>query len=80
MQGGPRCCASRAPFDWGTQVAIKAVFLDIDGSSFADLLDRTEEAVAQVIEDMLAGRVEARPSSPKACVWCPAMNCERRQS
>ena len=48
--------------------------------SFADLLDRTEEAVAQVIEDMLAGRVEARPSSPKACVWCPAMNCERRQS
>ena len=48
--------------------------------SFADLLDRTEEAVAQVIEDMLAGRVEARPSSPKACAWCPAMNCERRQS
>lgn len=48
--------------------------------SFIDLLDRTEEAVAKVIESMLAGNIEAAPSSPKACAWCPAMNCERRQS
>ena len=48
--------------------------------TFDELLDRTEEAIAAVIERMLAGEVDARPSSPKACAWCPALSCERRQS
>lgn len=48
--------------------------------TFDELLDRTEEAVAAVIERMLAGEVDARPSSPKACAWCPVLSCERRQS
>ena len=57
------------------------VTLPVPGArTFDELLDRTEEAVAAVIESMLAGNIEARPSSPKACAWCPAMNCERRQS
>ena len=39
-----------------------------------------ENRAAPLIERMLAGEVDARPSSPKACAWCPVLNCERRQS
>ncbi len=47
--------------------------------SFDELLDRTEEALAAVIERMRAGEVEARPATPHACDWCPVTGCERRQ-
>ncbi len=47
--------------------------------TFDELLDRTEEALAGVIESMRAGEVEARPATPHACDWCPVTGCERRQ-
>ena len=60
---------------------LERVCVPVPGArTFDDLLDRTEEAVAAVIGRMLAGEVDARPSSPKACAWCPVLSCERRQS
>ena len=60
---------------------LERVCVPVPGArTFDDLLDRTEEAVAAVIGHMLAGEVDARPSSPKACAWCPVLSCERRQS
>lgn len=60
---------------------LERVCVPVPGArTFDELLDRTEEAVAAVIERMLAGEVDARPSSPKACAWCPVLSCERRQS
>ena len=60
---------------------IERVCVPVPGArTFDELLDRTEEAISGVIERMLAGEVDARPSSPKACAWCPELNCERRQS
>lgn len=60
---------------------IERVCVPVPGArTFDELLDRTEEAISGVIERMLAGEVDARPSSPKACAWCPVLNCERRQS
>ncbi len=47
--------------------------------SFDELLDRTEEALASVIDHMRAGDIEARPATPHACDWCPVTGCERRQ-
>ena len=43
-----------------------------------DLLDRTEELVAQQVAQMLAGNVEARPRDKRSCDFCPVMQCERR--
>lgn len=60
---------------------LERVCVPVPGArTFDELLDRTEEAISGVIERMLAGEVDARPSSPKACAWCPVLNCERRQS
>ncbi len=47
--------------------------------SFSDLLDATEERVAEAIERMLAGEVEPCPSSEHVCTWCPVMSCSKRQ-
>jgi len=43
-----------------------------------DLLDRTEELVAEQVAQMLAGNVEARPRDNRSCDFCPVMQCERR--
>lgn len=50
-----------------------------DGSlGMYELLDRTEELVAQEVARMLAGEVEARPRDKESCRFCPVMHCERR--
>ena len=51
-----------------------------DGESFADLLDRTEEAIACGVERMLSGDVRPDPSSPHACTWCPVLSCAERRA
>ena len=43
-----------------------------------DLLDRTEELIAEQVQQMLAGNVEARPRDRRSCDFCPVMQCERR--
>lgn len=48
--------------------------------SFDDLLDRTEERIAEAIGRMRAGEIDARPIAPDACAWCPVLDCERRLS
>lgn len=50
------------------------------GSGMDALLDRTEELVAQQVEQMLAGNVEARPRDKGSCDFCPVMQCERRMA
>ncbi len=47
-------------------------------SGMEDLLDRTEELVAEQVERMLAGNVEARPRDWHSCDFCPVAQCERR--
>ncbi|MBP3893031.1 MAG: PD-(D/E)XK nuclease family protein [Atopobiaceae bacterium] len=50
------------------------------GSGMDSLLDRTEELVAEKVEQMLAGNVEARPRDKGSCDFCPVMQCERRMA
>lgn len=50
-----------------------------DGSAgLTHLLDQTEELIAEQVEQMMAGNVEARPRDPSSCSFCPVMQCERR--
>lgn len=58
----------------------KCEFAPRDGESFADLLDRTEEAIAHGVERMLSGDVRPDPSSPHACIWCPVLSCAERRA
>ena len=63
-----------------TEKQLERISLPVPGArNFDELLDRTEEALAAVIERMSAGEIDARPRSPKACEWCPVLSCERRQ-
>ncbi len=48
------------------------------GLAFADVLDQTEEAVAQGIDRMLAGDVRPRPQGAYACKYCPVLSCPER--
>ena len=45
-----------------------------------DLLDRTEELIAEQVQQMLAGNVEARPRDQHSCDYCPVMQCEKRMA
>ena len=70
---------------WGTGVLSERraarVTVPVPGArSFDDLLDRTEERIAQAIERMRAGEIDARPIAADACAWCPVLDCERRMS
>ena len=49
-------------------------------SGMSDLLDRTEELVAEQVREMLAGNVEARPRDAHSCDFCPVMQCEKRMA
>lgn len=48
------------------------------GLSFEDVLNKTEEEVAQGIERMLAGDVRPRPQGVHACAYCPVLSCPER--
>ena len=43
-----------------------------------DLLDHTEELIAEQVQQMLAGNVEARPRDRHSCDYCPVTQCEKR--
>lgn len=52
-----------------------------DGSSGMDaLLDHTEELIAEQVQQMLAGNVEARPRDRRSCDFCPVARCEKRMA
>jgi hypothetical protein len=66
-----RLSSRRAP-----QVSVPAA---PDGTpGMGQLLDRTEELVAEQVSRMLAGQVEARPRDRHSCDFCPVTQCERR--
>ena len=48
------------------------------GNGMDDILDRTEELVAEQVRQMMTGNIEARPRDKKSCDFCPVMQCERR--
>ena len=57
------------------------VTLPVKGArDFDELLDRTEERIAEAVARMRAGVVDADPIAPDACAWCPVLDCERRRS
>lgn len=41
-------------------------------------LDATEQAIAQKVERLREGHIEAEPIDAAACSFCPVANCERR--
>lgn len=43
-----------------------------------DLLDHTEELIAEQVQQMLAGNVKARPRDMHSCDFCPVTQCEKR--
>lgn len=47
-------------------------------SGMEALLDASEEAIAQKMERLLSGDIEAAPLDAEACRFCPVLNCERR--
>ena len=54
-----------------------------DGFTFADLafdamLDATEQVAGRAIAGMCAGDVSCKPSTDKACTWCPVLSCPKR--
>ena len=49
------------------------------GDEFSSLLDATEERIAVSLDRLMEGRIEARPSSPKACAYCPEISCPKRK-
>jgi hypothetical protein len=49
-------------------------------AGFDDLLDRSEDAIAEAVSRMLQGHVEADPIDRHACDWCPVTHCERRMA
>ena len=50
-----------------------------EGSRGMDaLLDATEERIAEQVENMVAGRIEANPRDATSCAFCPVMKCEKR--
>ena len=49
------------------------------GDEFSSLLDATEERIAVSLDRLMEGRIEARPSSPKACAYCPEISCSKRK-
>lgn len=70
---------------WGAQGLrerdLERVTLPVPGArDFNELLDRTEEHIARALQRMREGDIEARPIAKDACAWCPALNCNRRQS
>ena len=51
---------------------------DYAGLSFSDMLDATEQLVAQACSSMAAGYVEPAPSSSDSCKYCPVISCPKR--
>lgn len=49
------------------------------GDEFSSLLDATEERIAAALDRLMEGRIEARPSSSKACSYCPEISCPKRK-
>lgn len=50
------------------------------GHTFAQLLDETEQRVAQAMEGLIAGKVAPDPLGPSACAWCPVAACLKRRA
>lgn len=42
------------------------------------LLDRCEELIAEKIQELMAGNIEASPLDAASCSFCPVLNCEKR--
>lgn len=46
--------------------------------NFAQLLDETEDLIAQRMEELKAGKIQAQPLSENVCAYCPVGVCEKR--
>ncbi|MDD5799877.1 MAG: PD-(D/E)XK nuclease family protein [Coriobacteriales bacterium] len=49
-----------------------------DSKGLYALMDATEQAVAQKIQQMMAGQIAADPLDKQSCRYCPVMNCKLR--
>ncbi|WP_041690660.1 PD-(D/E)XK nuclease family protein [Eggerthella sp. YY7918] len=55
-------------------------YTPVEGGSFNDLLDQTEERAAYAVRALLSGEVPQAPSGPGACAWCPVSACTAREA
>ena len=44
------------------------------------LLDATEAAIAEKVDELIHGNIEANPRDDAACTYCPVLNCSKRRS
>ncbi|MGN0286236.1 MAG: PD-(D/E)XK nuclease family protein [Atopobiaceae bacterium] len=49
-----------------------------DSKGLYALMDATEQAVAQKIQQMMDGQIAANPLDKQSCKYCPVMNCKLR--
>lgn len=52
---------------------------NLGGVGFDEVLDRTEEVVANAVRAMLAGDVRPRPCDSRLCESCPVVGCKGRR-
>ena len=50
----------------------------VGSSGMDEMLDATEELIAQTVREMRSGDVSARPRDAHSCDYCPVTQCERR--
>ena len=48
--------------------------------TFYELLDKTEDAIAQRIDGLLCGEIVANPAYTSSCTYCPVLRCEKKRS
>jgi len=48
-------------------------------ASFEELLDGVEDMIAERLDQLKAGMIEACPQSENACTFCPVISCEGRK-
>lgn len=67
---------------WGQQWAdrFKSMCVGETIDDFYTYLDACEERIAQYIELLKAGYIEAQPLDDYACHYCPVTNCEKRRA
>jgi hypothetical protein len=65
------------PFSKGADAdSAKVPWCDL--STFDELIDRSEQLVAQRMEELAQGIINAHPISKEACKYCPVGNCTER--
>lgn len=59
--------------------SLKDGYESFDELSFQEMLDATENLVAEAAGRMAAGAIAPSPANRDACAWCPVLSCPERR-